>query len=75
VEIYEGDILNTFKGNFVVTWDKHMFILPGFYCGSNDVPYDYFSERAQDVVIGNIYDHPHLLKEAESNEQAKEAND
>jgi uncharacterized phage protein (TIGR01671 family) len=60
--IYEGDILKTFKGNFEVKWEAYQFVLPGFYCGSNDVPYDYFSEQGEDEVIGNVWEHPCLLE-------------
>jgi hypothetical protein len=56
-EIYEGDILKIGNSNIEVIWDKNnaLFTLKSnhFHLGFQSTFYE---------VIGNIYEHPHLLE-------------
>jgi hypothetical protein len=56
-EIYEGDILKIGNSNIEVIWDKNnaWFTLKSnhFHLGFQSIFYE---------VIGNIYEHPHLLE-------------
>ena len=58
-EIYEGDILRCWNGLMPVVFHLGMFMLKG-------QKREYFSmgyEREIDIeVIGNIHEHPHLIK-------------
>ncbi len=55
-EIYEGDILKTSTGNHQVIWDED-----GLWGFDSRHPL-YFADIQQREVIGNLYDHPELLK-------------
>ena len=59
-EIYEGDILKIGNSNIEVIWDKNnaWFTLKSnhFHLGFQSTFYE---------VIGNIYEHPHLLESEE----------
>lgn len=57
-EIYEGDIVKYTYENLEVAFIKGMFRV-GYY----DLRPDYFTEDGRTLkVIGNIYEHSHLLK-------------
>ena len=64
VEIYEGDIVRYEEVNYKIVFEVGAFNADGFYSTWQDVPYDFFSERANESsqVIGNIYENPDLLK-------------
>lgn len=64
-EIYEGDILQlkqAKKSIFVVEYEEQSFIA---YCknkvNNNEDALHYVSDALQ--IVGNIYEHPHLLRE------------
>lgn len=62
VEIYEGDIVQTgwqggTKGSVVFNKDT--------YCVNTGVGYIFFNHPESYEVIGNIYEHPHLLESSE----------
>ncbi|WP_053453662.1 YopX family protein [Exiguobacterium sp. BMC-KP] len=63
VEIYEGDILEFADKNFLVIWDDYRFNLKDFYEFYLDYPTEAFSESLQFKIVGNVYEHPHLLEE------------
>lgn len=68
-EIYEGDIIridHPFKGRSYVgeiMYDKYSFTAKDFYFTHHDNPGDPFESLSYMDVIGNIYEHPNLLKE------------
>jgi len=64
-DIYEGDIVEYgyCDKSYLVIWEDYRFNLKGFYEGYLDYPTEAFSESLQFKVVGNIHEHPHLLKE------------
>lgn len=71
VEIFEGDVVEYslplgYNGKGVVVFDEERgwFNIAGFYAGIYDYPTIAFSEGTDGFkVIGNIYEHKHLLEE------------
>jgi hypothetical protein len=69
-DIYEGDIVRTVfymeRGAFAgpVEWLEYRWDVGDFYSESQDCPGDAFSGASWEVV-GNIYEHPHLLNNEE----------
>lgn len=56
-DIYEGDILKTSTGNGKVIWDES----DGLWGFDERTPL-YFADINQREVIGNVWEHPDLLK-------------
>jgi uncharacterized phage protein (TIGR01671 family) len=54
-EIYEGDVVKTEEGTFLVVWNEYYFALEGF---GSDVG---LGESTPHEIIGNIYENPELL--------------
>jgi len=62
-EIYEGDILRDDEmGLNVVRWEDGSFWLEMFYEGGQSLMEHLSDYNEVCEVIGNIYEHPHLLK-------------
>ena len=65
VEIYEGDVVRDKEGQtYTVAYDDEFaaFILVWV---SNDERFETFEPMRELTVIGNIYEHPHLLEVSE----------
>jgi len=64
VEYCQDDIVKYKDKNYRLIKGSYMFELVGFYETSQDIPSDFFSEKAylNAEVIGNIYENPNLLK-------------
>lgn len=62
-EIYEGDIVSYEGVNYTIVFEAAGFTADGFYDASQDVPWGYFSEGANErsEVIGNIYENSELI--------------
>ena len=65
VDIYEGDILKRFDGEYgngVVKWFKGKFTI---YCENENWRYDFDQRKFEETheVIGNIHENPELLKQ------------
>ena len=66
-EIYEGDILRDDEmGLNVVRWEDGSFWLEMFYEGGQSLMEHLSDYNEVCEVIGNIYEHPHLLKGEEN---------
>lgn len=65
VDIYEGDVVEYAGKRYLVEWEDYMFNLKGFYEPYLDIPYSAFSEELEFEVVGNAYEHPHLLEVSE----------
>jgi len=66
-EIYEGDILRDDEmGLNVVRWEDGSFWLEMFYEGGQSLMEHLSDYNEVCEVIGNIYEHPHLLKGEET---------
>ena len=62
-EIYEGDILRDDEmGLNVVRWEDGSFWLEMFYEGGQSLMEHLSDYNEVCEVIGNVYEHPHLLK-------------
>jgi len=64
VDIYEGDIIKYYNGVGEVKYEDYKFIVVGFYDSGQDIMMDIFSEKAKKKVIGNVFENPELLKNA-----------
>lgn len=62
-DIYEGDIVNSqeaYQSHFIIEWGNSGWVL---FDGNDGVLHDEHDEFIENVeVIGNIYEHGHLLK-------------
>ncbi|MEX5937154.1 YopX family protein [Mammaliicoccus sciuri] len=62
MEIFEGDIVRDSYGDiFVIEWLDGGFVLTELYIGGYDHYYIDVSTKYE--IIGNKYEHPHLLEE------------
>lgn len=69
VEIYEGDIIEMihpfkyreYRGEII--FEDGSFVADNFYMTHFDTPHDFREGLEYTEVIGNIYEHPYLLKE------------
>ncbi|PCN42296.1 hypothetical protein B9C88_21595 [Brevibacillus laterosporus] len=63
-EIYEGDIFKDWKGNIrIITWKDFLWVFEVPEKQRKELGHRYEDFHNVGEVIGNIYEHPHLLNQ------------